>query len=146
MAFQGDERDRQILNFLSRDAWLTYSALAKLVNLSPSAVQRRVERLIKQGVLTGARAQVSEAAKQGLMVYFLAELIDDSARTLAEFSAEILSAPEVDEAHYVTGEADVIVKLCLKDMAHYDRFIATHVNKRSIVRRFKSLTSLRTLL
>src|SRR5215208_5796996 len=106
-----DERDRQILNLLKGDAWLTYAVLAERVNLSASAVQRRVERLIANGVLLGARAQIADEPESELTVYVLAELVDDSARTIHQFSQAICGATEVREAHYVTGEADVVLKL-----------------------------------
>jgi len=141
-----DERDQQILNLLRDDAWLTYAALAERVNLSASAVQRRVERLIAEGTLLGARARVADDPNEGLVVYLLAELADDSARTIGEFSTAILAADEVREAHYITGESDVILKLGVKDMAQYDRFVARHMNGRPMVRRFKTMVSLRTLI
>jgi len=140
-----DDRDRQILSLLSEDAWLTYAALADRVNLSASAVQRRVERLMADGILLGARAQIADEAAIELTVYVLAELVDDSARTIQQFSQAIRGAAEVREAHYVTGEADVVLKLVVSDMAEYDRFVAGHVNGQPAVRRFKTLMALRPL-
>jgi Lrp/AsnC family leucine-responsive transcriptional regulator len=145
MGMPRDERDRQILNLLKGDAWLTYAALAERVNLSASAVQRRVERLIANRVLLGARAQVADDPDAELTVYFLAELIDDSAQTIQQFSRAIHGVPQVREAHYVTGEADVMLKLSVADMGEYDRFITKHVNAQPTVRRFKTLIALRPL-
>jgi DNA-binding Lrp family transcriptional regulator len=140
-----DDRDRQLLALLQADAWLTYAALGERVHLSASAVQRRVERLIADGTLRGARAEVETAPHSGLTVYLLAELVDDSAGTIRRVADALCRAPEVRDAHYVTGEADVILKLELDDMAHYDRFIAAHVNNQSAIRRFKTFASLRPL-
>ena len=140
-----DARDRQILDLLRADAWLTYATLAQLVNLSASSVQRRVERMIADGVLLGARAEVANEADRGLTIFLLAELADDSADTLRSFSEAIAGAAEVREAHYVTGEADVILKLDVEDMVHYDRFITTQINAQPAVRRFKTFASLRRL-
>ena len=140
-----DDRDRKILDLLKSDAWLTYSALGERVNLSASAVQRRVERLIADGTLRGARAEVATGPQAGLTVYLLAELADDSAGTIRSLSRTICRAPEVRDAHYVTGEADLVLKLELADMAHYDRFVAAHVNADPAIRRFRTLASLRSL-
>lgn len=140
-----DDRDRQILMLLRHDAWLTYAALAERVHLSASAVQRRVERLIGRGVLLGAQARIADDPDEALTVYLLAELADDSAQTIKRFAKAISSAPEVRDAHYVTGEADVVLKLYVDDMAHYDRFVADHVNAEASVRRFKTLVVLRPL-
>ena len=140
-----DDRDRQILTLLRRDAWLTYAALAERVHLSASAVQRRVERLIGLGVLLGAQARIADDRDETLTVYLLAELADDSAQTIKRFTNAISSATEVREAHYVTGEADVVLRLSVQDMAHYDRFVAAYVNAGGSVRRFKTLVALRPL-
>jgi len=140
-----DDRDRQILGLLKADAWLTYACLGERVNLSASAVQRRVERLIADGTLLGARAEVAAEPQAGLTLYLLAELTDDSAGTIRRLAQGICRAREVRDAHYVTGEADLILKLELSDMAHYDRFVAAHVNSEPAIRRFKTFASLRPL-
>lgn len=145
MAGPRDSRDRQILDLLRADAWLTYAALGEQVSLSASAVQRRVERLIADGTLRGARADVASAPHAGLTVYLLAELVDDNAGTIRRVTDTICKAAEVREAHYVTGEADLILKLELADMADYDRFVSTHVNAQPAIRRFKTFASLRPL-
>jgi DNA-binding Lrp family transcriptional regulator len=140
-----DDRDRKILALLKVDAWMTYAALGESVNLSASAVQRRVERLIADGTLLGARAELAAEPRAGLTLYLLAELTEDSAATVRRLAQTVCRAPEVREAHYVTGEADIVLKLALADMAHYDRFIAAHVNPEPAIRRFKTLASLRPL-
>ena len=140
-----DDRDRQLLDLLKADAWLTYAALGECVNLSASAVQRRVERLIANGVIRGARADVATEPDAGLTVYLLAELADDNAATIQRVAEKICRTPEVREAHYVAGEADLLLKLELADMAHYARFLAAHLNSQPAIRRFKSFASLRPL-
>jgi Lrp/AsnC family leucine-responsive transcriptional regulator len=141
-----DDRDHRILALLQADAWLSYTALSRQVNLSASAVQRRVERMLASGVILGAQARVSlpdpEAA---LTLFLLAELADESREALHRFSKTIAASPAVVEAYYVTGEADVVLKLRLPDMAAYDRFVETHINASKLVRRFKTLTALRSL-
>ena len=140
-----DDRDRKILGLLQTDAWLGYGEIGRRVNLSASAVQRRVERMIAAGIILGAHARVALADASPLIIFLLAELVDDTRETLTRFSLTIAAAAEVDEAHYVAGEADVVLKLRLKDVSAYDRFVATHMNPSPLLRRFKTFTSLRTL-
>jgi Lrp/AsnC family transcriptional regulator, leucine-responsive regulatory protein len=142
-ARQLDARDRRIIEILRGDAWISYAALAKRVHLSASAVQRRVERLIADEVILGAEAKVAVPAP--LRILLLAELADDAAATIERFAAAIAGAPEVVEAHYVTGEADVALTLELADMTAYDAFVARHVNGSRLVRRFKTFATLRRL-
>lgn len=141
-----DHRDHQILTLLRADAWLSYTAMSRKVNLSASAVQRRVERMIASGVILGARVEVAAPAAQSpLTVFLLAELADESRAALRRFSRQIVDHPAVVEAHYVAGEADVLLKLRLPDMAAYDLFVETRIHASGLVRRFKTLTALRSL-
>ena len=139
------DRDRQLLALLKADAWLTYAALGEKVSLSASAVQRRVERLIADGVLRGARAEVAEEPPAGLIVYLLAELADDNEATIRRVAVTLCRESAVRDAHYVAGEADLLLKLELGDMSEYDRFLASHVNSQKAILRFKSFASLRPL-
>jgi len=141
-----DDRDQQILTLLRADAWLSYTAISRKVNLSASAVQRRVERMIAAGVILGARAEV--AVQEGhapLTLFMLAELAEESRAALKRFSKRVADHPAVVEAHYVAGEADVLLKLRLPDMAAYDRFVEAHINAPDLVRRFKTFAVLRSL-
>jgi Lrp/AsnC family transcriptional regulator len=141
-----DDRDRRILALLQEDAWLSYAELSRQVNLSASAVQRRVERMISGGVILGARAEIALPNPAGqLTLFLLAELADESRQALQQFTATVAANPGVVEAHYVAGESDVVLKLRLPDMAAYDRFVEMHVNTSPLVRRFKTLTALRSL-
>lgn len=142
-----DDRDRRILALLRADAWLSYTALSARVNLSASAVQRRVERMIAAGIILGAKAEVAlPESVPGLTVFLLVELADESRRALQRFTSTIAANSTVVEAYYVTGEADVVLKLRLPDINAYDRFVEAHINPSPLIRRFKTLTALRSLL
>jgi Lrp/AsnC family transcriptional regulator, leucine-responsive regulatory protein len=146
MAMTLDDRDQQILTLLRADAWLSYTAMSRKVNLSASAVQRRVERMIASGVILGARAEVADQeGRAPLTLFMLAELTEESRAALKRFSKRVADHPAVVEAHYVAGEADVLLKLRLPDMATYDRFVETYINASGLVRRFKTFTVLRSL-
>jgi Lrp/AsnC family leucine-responsive transcriptional regulator len=141
-----DDRDQQILALLRADAWLSYTAVSRKVNLSASAVQRRVEKLIASGVILGARTEVAvQEGQPPLTLFILAELAEESRAALKRFSKRVANHPAVVEAHYVAGEADVLLKLRLPDMAAYDRFVDTYLNASALVRRFKTFTALRSL-
>lgn len=141
-----DERDRQILTLLREDAWLSYVQLGRRVHLSASAVQRRVERLKREGVLLGASAKIADQpVRPSQRIYALVELIDDRSATVSRFRRQIDRSEAVMEAHYVTGEIDVILTLNVADIDAYDAFVRRHFGGSTLVRRFKSLTSLRAL-
>lgn len=141
-----DDRDRRIVAALARDAWLSYVDLGAQVNLSPSAAQRRVEKLIEAGAITGARASVApEALGKPLRLYVLVELRDEAKATLTRFTKKIAAWPDLVEAHYVTGAVDIVLVLQASNMEAYAAFADEHLNGDANVRRYKTLTSLRRL-
>jgi Lrp/AsnC family transcriptional regulator, leucine-responsive regulatory protein len=141
-----DDRDDHILELLQADAWLTYAELARRVHLSASAVQRRVERLIALGIITGAHAEVNlNDARAYMYVFLLVELADDAASTINRLARALGSLREVIEAHYVAGDTDVVLKIHVTDMAAYDQFVQRNFNRSPLIRRFKTLAVLRSL-
>jgi len=146
MAIALDDRDQRILTLLEADAWLSYVELGGQVNLSASAAQRRVERLISAGIIRGARTVIDKPeAVSGLTVFLLAELTSETTQSLQRFTATVGAQPEVVEAWYVAGESDLLLKLHLADLPAYDRFVEAHINSSLLVGRFKTLTALRSL-
>ena len=146
MALALDGRDRALLALLQEDAWRSYAALSKIVNLSPSAVQRRVERLVAGGAILGATVRLGPTDVPASMVaYVLVELRDDAMKTVELFARHVAETDQVLEAHYVTGEADVVLKIRVPDMDAYNRFVETRLNASPVVLRFKTLAALRSL-
>lgn len=142
-----DERDEKLVAALARDAWLSYGELGRAVNLSASAVQRRVEKLISAGVIQGARACIApEALGKPLRLYVLVELTEESKSAIAAFTKRLSGSRDVEEAHYVAGVFDVIVVIQTASMAGFADFAETHLNGNALVRRYKTLTSLRPLI
>jgi Lrp/AsnC family transcriptional regulator, leucine-responsive regulatory protein len=139
-----DDRDRRILEALRADAWLSYAELAVRVHLSASAVQRRVEKLIAAGIIQGAHARIADG--RDTLIYLLVELRDDTRATLRGFTESMRASKLIESAHYVAGEADVVLALRVTDVPEYARFVDERLNADPRVRRFRTLTSIRQLL
>ncbi|MGW5075977.1 Lrp/AsnC family transcriptional regulator [Rhodococcus sp. NPDC004095] len=54
-----DDVDRRILALLCDDARKSVRALARAVGMSPGAVEERVERMERAGMITGYRAELN---------------------------------------------------------------------------------------
>ena len=144
---QLDEKDREILKQLRDDAWMTHTALGEIVHLSASAVQRRIQRLREEGVITGARATVDEAKTgRGLRVYLLLELNDDSAPSLESLARELEVYPEITRVDLLSGKFDIVVALDCRDMESFTDIAMTTINNNSNVRHCWTLMRLKTLV
>lgn len=123
-----DAIDRRMLDALQQDGRLTFDALAERVGLSPSAVLRRVRRLEQSGVIAGYRAQVvPERLGLGLTAYVNVRLekhTPDLRRSPMEsFRAAVQTWPEVVECAALAGEMDYLLRILVRDMEHYARFL-----------------------
>lgn len=141
-----DGRDRALLAALARDAWLGYAQLGEAANLSPSAAQRRVEKLVAAGIIEGAEARIAPAALgRPLRLYILVDLHDEANGTLSTFARRMSGNPAVVEAHYVAGAADILIVMQAESMAEYADFAEHQLNSNPSVKRYRTLTSLRPL-
>jgi Lrp/AsnC family leucine-responsive transcriptional regulator len=123
-----DKLDRLILRSLQADGRATYDQIAEAVNLSPSAVLRRVKRLEAKGVIDRYVALVKpEAVGLGLTAYINVRLEKNTASQRRQptevFRASVQTWPEVLECAALTGEMDYLLHVVMTDMAHFSRFI-----------------------
>jgi Lrp/AsnC family leucine-responsive transcriptional regulator len=123
-----DKLDRLILRSLQADGRATYDQIAEQVNLSASAVLRRVRRLEDAGVIDRYVALVRpERVGLGLTAYLNVRLEKHAEvhkrNPMDLFRASVQTWPEVVECSALTGEMDFLLRVVVADMAHYSRFI-----------------------
>jgi Lrp/AsnC family transcriptional regulator, leucine-responsive regulatory protein len=127
-AHELDSIDRRILGALQVDGRMTYDELAEKVQLSASAVLRRVKRLEDQGVISRYVALVEpERVGLALTAYINVRLEKHSEvhkrNPMDLFRASVQTWPEVVECAALTGKMDYLLRVVVQDMAHYSRFI-----------------------
>ncbi len=138
-----DRLDRRLLDLVQADASRTAEALAAHVALSPSAIQRRLKRLREAGVIL-RDVSVVDPARLGGAVLFLAALQVERERAdlMDRLRAWLAAEPAVQEAFYVTGEADFMLVVATPDTAAYDALMARLVADNPNVRRFTTSVAL----
>ncbi|MBQ1019982.1 Lrp/AsnC family transcriptional regulator [Micromonospora sp. D93] len=110
-----DEVDRRILDELVRDGRTSVRTLAERIHISRTNAYARVERLLRDGVITGFRAQVApEAAGLGTSAY-IALTIEQN--TWREVSAELARVRYIEHAALLSGEHDVLALVRAPDNA-----------------------------
>jgi len=134
-----DDKDRNILHHMQRNALLTSGELSELVQLSPTAVQRRLHRLRRDKVITADVAVVSpEAIGRPLTMLVEIELARDRADIIDRFKRTVRDCPEVMSAYYVTGDADFILIVSAKDIADYEKFTREFFYNNADIKGFKT--------
>lgn len=141
-----DEPDRRILDIIQNDADLTSEELSARVNLSPSAVQRRLARLKKEGMIARTVALVDpKAVGRPLTILVEIEIQTEHRHGLDQFQRWLQGADEVQSGWYVTGSSDYVLLVNVRDLDDYNQFIEMLMADNPIVRRYTSLVVLRTV-
>jgi Lrp/AsnC family leucine-responsive transcriptional regulator len=109
-----DALDRRIVDELWHDGRLTMAELGRRVSLSAPAVAERVQRLEREGVITGYHAAVDPKA----VGYPLAAVVRvaPAVRQLDRIREVARDTPEVVECHRITGEDCFFLKLHLRSI------------------------------
>jgi Lrp/AsnC family transcriptional regulator, leucine-responsive regulatory protein len=121
-----DRIDLKILNVLQQDGRISNLKLAESVALSPTAVLARVQRLSRDGYITGYAAQLNPAKLGAGMMVFVEVLLDRTTPNVFEaFKAAVQVRPEIMECHMVAGGFDYLLKTRMADMDAYRAFAGT---------------------
>jgi DNA-binding Lrp family transcriptional regulator len=133
-----DATDYQLIELLRRDARQRLSDLGAQVNLSVSAVKRRIDRLEAAGVITGYRAVIDQS-KLGRHLEAFTELTFAGDTKVADISAVAETLPEVQAVFTTAGDPDALVWIRVKDVADLTRVI-------DLLRRSPGVTGTKTLM
>ncbi len=143
-----DALDKRILQALQNNGRATYDELAAGVGLSASATLRRVKRLEESGVIAGYVALLApERVGLGLTAYISVRLAknSDTRSPVDDFAAAVQAWPEVVECAALTGDMDYLLRVLVRDMTHYSRFIMDSLLKHPAVQDCKTSFMMRRL-
>lgn len=110
-----DNIDRKILDLLRQNARAGYGDIGGVVGLSASAVKRRVDRLVADGVIRSFTITVDPAV-DGMATEAYVELFCRGTVAPSELRRILSAVPEVVDAGTVTGSADAIVHIRSRDI------------------------------
>ncbi|MCF7221472.1 Lrp/AsnC family transcriptional regulator [Marilutibacter chinensis] len=113
-----DDFDHRLLDLLQRDASATLGALGDAVGLSASAVQRRLSRYRKHGLLRQVAVLDPLQLPHVALATVLVTMERETAKQHAGFQARMRAAPEVQQCYTLAGEWDYLVILATTGVAH----------------------------
>ncbi len=116
-----DEIDRKIIEILQENARTSLKVIADKVFLSSTAVSTRIERLEKEGIITGYQAQINPQA----LGYYIKAFINLEVEPVQkkEFYPYIQSCKNVVECNCVTGDYSMLIEVIFKTTVELDCFI-----------------------
>lgn len=121
-----DAIDLKLLSLLQIEGRIPHEKLGEVVGLSVSAVNERIKKLQKQGIVLGWEARINPK-KVGLDVLafihiLLGERVDEGL-----FLKEIEKIPEVLECHHITGEWSYLMKIRCKNISHFEHLLGVRI-------------------
>ncbi|MES0041778.1 Lrp/AsnC family transcriptional regulator [Mesorhizobium sp. M0091] len=119
-----DEIDRKIIAAIQGNGKITANELSDRVGLSPSPCARRVRLLEDSGVIKGYTAVIDQK-KVGLPISAFASIKLERQREedLDRFALAVARWPEVVDCYLMTGQRDYLMRVVVRDLEAYERFI-----------------------
>ena len=119
-----DSFDRAILGALQRDGALTNAQLSEIVHLSPSQCSRRRAALEKSGAIRGYTARLDgRVLGFGIRAFARVNLRSHGAAGDRDFASFAAAQPEVRAAHSVSGDADYVLDIRVRDLEAFAAFV-----------------------
>jgi Lrp/AsnC family leucine-responsive transcriptional regulator len=123
-----DEYDKKILHFLQRNNKITTEELSNEVNLSQSAVQRRITKMRNDNIIEADISIISpEAIGIGITCVIDVILYEGNSKAIDGFKIAMQKCEEVAQCYYVTGTYDFVLIIHVKDMSHFEKFQKIHL-------------------
>jgi Lrp/AsnC family leucine-responsive transcriptional regulator len=119
-----DAIDHKIIAALQANGRVTAQELSERVGLSPSPCARRVRLLEESGVIKGYVAVIDQS-KIGLPISAFAsiKLVRQQEEDLDSFAEAVALWPEVVDCYLMTGQRDYLMRIVVRDLEAYERFL-----------------------
>lgn len=115
------DKDRQLLLLLAENARTPTAVLARKLGLSRTTVQARIERLERDGVVTGYGVRLSDSYERALVCAHV--MIVLKTKMLGRVVPALQAIPEVRTVHSVSGNVDMIAVVAAASISELDRAI-----------------------
>ena len=135
-----DGTDQAIIEALAEDARMSFSEIARRLEVSPGMVRKRYHRLIEDG-LVQVHA-ITNPLLTGRNVWAMVGIKVEAGR-LQEVSAQIAAFEEVVYLIVVAGSQDLMAEVFARDHAHLLDFLSTRLQKLEAVRETEVWMNLR---
>jgi len=109
-----DELDKKILDHLEKDSRVSYTALAKKLDISDVAIKKRIDKLIDNGVIERFSISIdNKKLGMPLKAFILVKLLPAEASQIHE---ELKKMRNVTRIFPTLGSYDAILELTCKDI------------------------------
>jgi DNA-binding Lrp family transcriptional regulator len=124
-----DAIDYKILYYLQLNGRISNIDLSQKIGLSPAPTLERVKKLEKLNVIQGYHAVVNkEKVNLGISVLVNVRLSKQIDGIINSFKLKVSKFPQVIECYKVAGKNDFVLKIVVKDISAFEKFISSELS------------------
>ena len=140
-----DETDHELLRILELDSHMRLHAIAKKLGMPPSTVHHRIQRLEREGFISGWTIRKDNALLGLKMKAHVLVVVDVASltalkRTQKDIARDIRALEGVEGVDIITGDADLLVTVRTKDMEGFQAFLLERLQS------IKGITKTKTMI
>ncbi len=120
-----DAFDSRILKLLIQNARMTGADIARKVNLSLPAVTERLRKLGRSGIIDGYTVKLNREKLSLHLLAFIHVWIDHTKNV--QVKEQIVAMHEVLECHHIAGDADLLLKVLVKDTTALEELLVRRI-------------------
>ena len=121
-----DQVDKQLLGILQENSRLSFADLGRKINLSPSAVRERVQKMEDSGVILKYDIQIdNKKLGYDIEAFILLKVYQGQLKHVLE---KIKNYPEIKEAHRITGNQNLHLKVMVENQIALQKLLDKLMN------------------
>ena len=122
--------DLKILRILQEKGRITNLLLSQEIGLSPAPTLERVKKLESSGVIESYHAQINEnLLGYGIKAFISISLERQKVDSIVTFKEKVRMIPEILECYQITGNADYLLKVVVKDIPSFEGLISNKLSQ-----------------
>ncbi len=121
-----DEIDIKIINSILANSRLAITEVAKEIEISNVAIQQRLKKLEKKGIIDAYTAKINYKALGYTTIAFIGIFLEKAKNYRTVISA-MRTIPEISEAHFTTGNYSIFAKVYAKNNDHLMQILNSQV-------------------
>jgi Lrp/AsnC family leucine-responsive transcriptional regulator len=127
-ATSADRIDLEILSLMQKNARISNVAIARALNMAPSAVLERVKKLEQKNIILQYTTRLNPAAlNQNLVAFINIQVINGIGNS--NTAQELAKIAEVQEVHLTAGDDCFLVKIRTTDSASLLELLRNSISK-----------------
>ncbi len=114
-----DDTDRRLVSLLRENSRLPVASLASILGISRATVQNRIDRLLRDGTITGFTIKLRPDAEPSAICAIM--MIEIEGERTEPIIKVLRGLPEVAAIHTTNGRWDLVVELKTMNLDAFDK-------------------------